>query len=160
MEAEKFNQTIIRNLNLDPDTYDVDQLWVISVTPPPRGGVTQPTRQFIAELYERAWDNSRTPCLYAGTSQGGAAPDYGTTYADSVIEGSYQNYKVQERFSTDFTYKMFDDSMSKYQVYKVNCVNDSHMIVSGLPPSEGDHHVTQIASMALNINANANKYIF
>ena len=28
-------------------------------------------------------------------------------------------------------YKMFDDSMSKYQVYKVNCVNDSHMIVSG-----------------------------
>ena len=54
-------------------------------------------------------------------------------------------------------YKMFDDSMSKHQVYKVNCVNDSHMIVSGLPPSEGDHHVTQIASMALNINANANK---
>ena len=28
-------------------------------------------------------------------------------------------------------YKMFDDSMSKYQVYKVNCVNDSHMIVAG-----------------------------
>ena len=32
-------------------------------------------------------------------------------------------------------YKMFDDSMSKYQVYKVNCVNDSHMIVSG------DHNI-------------------
>ena len=56
-------------------------------------------------------------------------------------------------------YKMFDDSMNKYQVYKVNCVNDSHMIVSGLPPSEGDHHVTQIASMALNILGNANRYI-
>ena len=109
MQAENFtNQTVISNLN--PDHYKVDKLWVISVTPPPRGGVTQPTRQFIAELYERAWDNSRTPCLYAGTSQGGAAPDYGTTYVDSVIEGSYQNYKVQERFSTDFTYKMFDDS--------------------------------------------------
>ena len=71
-------------------------------------------------------------------------------------------------------YKMFDDSMNKYQVYKVgmlqvykvmvmilcvqvNCVNDSHMIVSGLPPSEGDHHVTQIASMALNILGNANR---
>lgn len=54
-------------------------------------------------------------------------------------------------------YKIFDDSMNKYQVYKVNCVNDSHMIVSGLPPSETDHHVTQIASMALNILANGNK---
>jgi len=56
-------------------------------------------------------------------------------------------------------YKMFDDSMNKYQVYKVNCVNDSHMIVSGLPPSEGDHHVTQIASMALNILGNANRFV-
>ena len=55
-------------------------------------------------------------------------------------------------------YKMFDDSMSKYQVYKVNCVNDSHMIVAGLPPAEGDHHVTQIASMALNIISNTNKW--
>ena len=55
-------------------------------------------------------------------------------------------------------YKIFDDSMNKYQVYKVNCVNDSHMIVSGLPPSETDHHVTQIASMALNILANGNKW--
>ena len=54
-------------------------------------------------------------------------------------------------------YKIFDDSMSKYQVYKVNCVNDSHMIVSGLPPYETDHHVSQIASMALNILANGNK---
>lgn len=56
-------------------------------------------------------------------------------------------------------YKMFDDSMSKYQVYKVNCVNDSHMIVSGLPPSDGDHHVTNIAGLALNIQANINKFV-
>ena len=33
-------------------------------------------------------------------------------------------------------YKMFDDSMSKYQVYKVNCVNDSHMIVAGMTSIE------------------------
>ena len=66
-------------------------------------------------------------------------------------------------------YKMFDESMSKYQVYKINSVNDSHMIVSGdylsglksikhcitsgLPPSDGDYHVTNIAGMALNIQA-------
>ena len=54
-------------------------------------------------------------------------------------------------------YKIFEESMSKYQVYKVNCVNDSHMIVSGLPPLETDHHVGQIASMALCIMANGNK---
>ena len=54
-------------------------------------------------------------------------------------------------------YKIFEESMSKYQVYKVNCVNDSHMIVSGLPPLETDHHVGQIASMALCILANGNK---
>ena len=54
-------------------------------------------------------------------------------------------------------YKVLEDSMSKYQVYKVNCVNDSHMIVAGLPPSETDHHVSQIASMALTVLAGANK---
>ena len=54
-------------------------------------------------------------------------------------------------------YKIFDDSMNKYQVYKVNCVNDSHMIVSGLPPWDTDHHVSQIASMALSVLASANK---
>ena len=54
-------------------------------------------------------------------------------------------------------YKVFEESMSKYQVYKVNSVNDSHMVVSGLPPLETDHHVGQIASMALSILANGNK---
>ena len=54
-------------------------------------------------------------------------------------------------------YKIIEESMSKYQVYKVNSVNDSHMVVSGLPPLETDHHVGQIASMALSILANGNK---
>ena len=40
---------------------------------------------------------------------------------------------------------------------KVNNVNDSHMIVSGLPPTEGDQHATQIARMALNLVGNANR---
>jgi len=56
-------------------------------------------------------------------------------------------------------YKMFDDSMKKYRVYKVNSVNDSHMIVSGLPPTEGDHHTTSIAKMALNLVGNANRFV-
>ena len=33
------------------------------------------------------------------------------------------------------------------------------MLIEGLPPAEGDHHVAQIASLALNIMANANKYV-
>jgi len=58
-------------------------------------------------------------------------------------------------------YKMFDDSMKKYRVYKVNSVNDSHMIVSGLPPTEGqgDQHATQIARMALNLMGNASRFV-
>ena len=32
------------------------------------------------------------------------------------------------------------------------------MIVSGLPPTEGDQHATQIARMALNLMGNASRF--
>jgi len=56
-------------------------------------------------------------------------------------------------------YKMLDDSLSKYSVYKMNCVNDSHMIVGGLPPAENDQHCVQIANLALKIFNNANRFV-
>merc|ERR1711962_758629 len=43
--------------------------------------------------------------------------------------------------------------------YKMNCVNDSHMIVSGLPPAENDQHCVQIANLALKIFNNANRFV-
>ena len=109
LQAKKFDdQQIISQL--DPTIYSVNDLWVITVTPPPRNGTTIPTREFVAELYVRAWDNSVGPCLYAGTGQGGAAVEFGTMYGDSVIEGKYSDYVLTSRFETDFAYSMFDKS--------------------------------------------------
>lgn len=104
MQAQPFtDQTIISQL--DSRYYNTDNLQVITVTPP--SGVT---RRFVAELYKRSWDNSRTQCLYAGTSQGGAAVEFNTLYKDSVIEGHYSHYKVNSRFETNFAYERFDET--------------------------------------------------
>lgn len=105
MQAQRFNNTAIIN-RLDPNYYDINNLWVITVTPP-NGS---PTRRFVGELYERAWDNSRSPCLYAGTSQGGAAVEFNEAFRDSVIEGHYSHYRVDSRFATNFRYERFDES--------------------------------------------------
>lgn len=105
MQVQKYsNETY-----LNPAYYALENLYVVTVAPPPRAGSSPPARRFVAELFKRSWDKRDTPCLYAGTSQGGAAIDYGRGY-DSVIEGNYRDYKMANRFSTDFNYKMFDDN--------------------------------------------------
>ena len=109
IQAKKFDDQEIIN-QLDPTIYSVDDLWVITVTPPPRNGTIIPIREFVAELYERAWDNSIGHCLYAGSEQGGAVVEFGTKYGDSVIEGKYSDYNLTDRFETDFAYSMFDKS--------------------------------------------------
>ena len=111
MQAEKLtDQSIISQHHVDSIS-STDDLWIITVSPPPRPGVSDPpTRRFVAQVYDRAWDHSRGPCLYAGNSQGGEAVEFIDGYSDSVIEGKYKDYKVANLFSTDFKYKMFDDS--------------------------------------------------
>ena len=109
MQAKKFDDQQIID-QLDPTVYSINDLWVITVTPPPRNGTTIPTREFVAELYVRTWDNSVGPCLYAGTGQGGTAIEFGTKYNDSVIEGKYSDYILTSWFETDFVYSMFDKS--------------------------------------------------
>ena len=104
MQAQRFtDQSVISTL--DPNYFDVNNLWVITATPP-----TGNTRNFVAELYERAWDNSRSPCLYAGNSQGGHSIEFAANYTDSVIEGHYTHYRVNDRFDTQFQYEQFDSS--------------------------------------------------
>ena len=76
----------------------------------PKNVTTIPTREFVAELYERAWDNNVRPCLYAGNGQGGPAVEFGTKYGDSVIESKYSDYNLTDLFETDFVYSMFDKS--------------------------------------------------
>ncbi|XP_019849170.1 PREDICTED: uncharacterized protein LOC100641243 [Amphimedon queenslandica] len=104
MQAQRFTDQSVINM-LDQNYFDINNLWVITVTPP-----TGNTRNFVAELYERAWDNSRSPCLYAGNSQGGHSIEFAANYTDSVIEGHYTHYRVSDRFDTQFRYEKFDSS--------------------------------------------------
>ena len=78
---------------------------VVTVTP----GDGSPQRTFLAERFGRRWDNSRVTCFYAGDSQGGrsgeaADPD------DSVIEGTYRDYRVAGLFEYEFTYSQFENN--------------------------------------------------
>lgn len=48
-------------------------------------------------------------------------------------------------------YKMFDSRLSKYDIFKVDTVNDAHMVASGVPEKNGDKHAPEIATMALDL---------
>ena len=61
-----------------------------------------PLRSFLADYYNFVWDNSYRPCLYAGSSQGGAIENVEPN--DSVIEGKYTDYEVGSLFDFHFKY--------------------------------------------------------
>jgi len=53
----------------------------------------------------------------------------------------------------DLIYKTFDARMDKYDVHKVETINDSYMVASGLPVRNGEKHVSEIAHLALDLMA-------
>ena len=104
LTARRFTDTsFLQNIPAEyRQFYNTDNLYVITVNPD-----GSQIRQFVAEKYRRAWDNSEQVCLYAGNSQGGPAAEYG--FRDSVIEGSYSQYGVGGLHETDFEFSRFEE---------------------------------------------------
>lgn len=82
-------------------------LYVVTVTP--QDG-TAP-RKFLGEFNVHTWDNSAGPCLYAGNNQGGPSWEQWETpeIPDSIIRGSYSDYRVSGLFNTNFAYSKFEE---------------------------------------------------
>ncbi|XP_052827983.1 speract receptor-like [Octopus bimaculoides] len=49
------------------------------------------------------------------------------------------------------TYNAFDEVLDDYDVYKVETISDSYMVVSGLPEKNENRHAGEIATMALDL---------
>ncbi|XP_071944799.1 uncharacterized protein [Antedon mediterranea] len=48
-------------------------------------------------------------------------------------------------------YLMFDSRIENYDVYKVETINETYMLASGVPERNGENHISEIATAALDI---------
>ncbi|GAU91258.1 hypothetical protein RvY_03548-2 [Ramazzottius varieornatus] len=54
-------------------------------------------------------------------------------------------------------YTVFDDIIEHFDIYKVETIQDSYMVASGLPTRNGHDHVRQVGSMALQMMKSVEK---
>ena len=48
-------------------------------------------------------------------------------------------------------YRTFDSRIDSFDVYKVETINDSYMVASGLPERNGDRHASEIANLCIDL---------
>ena len=63
-----------------------------------------------------------------------------------------RNCKPLELFDLlNVLYKTSDARIDSYDVYKVETINDSYMVASGLPDRNGDRHAAEIANLCIDL---------
>lgn len=78
--------------------------YIVELRPP-----NKQIRQFLAFLSPYAWDFSHQTCLYAGDSNAGASYELESPN-DSVIEGYFTDYIMDDAFDTSYQFSEFDES--------------------------------------------------
>ena len=70
-----------------------------------------PVRHVPVWLENSSWDERKThtPCIYGGDSQGGHLYEVKSP-SDSLIEGTYTDYIVDNLFSTNYLFSKFNET--------------------------------------------------
>ena len=78
-----------------------------------------------------------------------------TYYDSSVVEST----PMEVVTLLNSLYKLFDARIDRYDVYKVETINDSYMVASGLPVKNGNKHAAEIGTMALDLLAGSSVFV-
>ena len=96
--------TVTRFLGQPRFNISNENLYAITVNHP-----RAPSRTFVGRLYDMTWEFRPTHCLYVGNRQAGPISEV-TDPNDSVIQGSYEDYRVSGLFDTSYAYSVFNST--------------------------------------------------
>ncbi|OWA51742.1 Atrial natriuretic peptide receptor 1 [Hypsibius exemplaris] len=98
-----------------------------------------------AEFVNRLRNKEAVPCesFDCATVFFSDFPEFGSICANST--------PIQTIDLLNAVYSIFDVILEGYNVYKVETINDSYMVVSGLPKRNGTKHADEIARMAIRL---------